>query len=93
MPDLKAQGGDSGATRSAIPFHQHLRAMLLSKLHYTEAMLDTVPLNQALWDYYSWAAFEGLINLFDCTAGDMQAEADALDRESVLAKAREMSRF
>lgn len=57
----------------AMPFIQHLRAVLLSHLNYSPDSIDAALYAQCLMDYYSWAETEGILRVLSLS-GDERRE-------------------
>jgi hypothetical protein len=84
VPEIHSKGG---LRSSAIPFHQFLRAILLSKLGYRPETVQDVPVQRALWDYYAWAEMEGHLTVLPQTAEEIEEALAALKPDELLARA------
>ena len=70
-----------------VPFVQHLRAVLISKLGYSPATVMQTPFTQAHWDYCSWLEMERAIQVLDGRRGENEKarfeDADARHEERI----------
>lgn len=74
-----------GDGETAIPFWQRLRMLLIARLHYNPATVDGVSYLQAMWDFVSYAEFEGWAAVQDFSGDDIEREMAALDLEAIAA--------
>ena len=89
-PEVALKGkGDCGG--SNVPFVQHLRAVLLSKLGYDPERIEDAPYARAIWDYYAWAETEGTVTVLPQTSSEIRAAIDALDHDAILKAANNPS--
>ena len=56
------------------PFLQHLRVALLSRCGWTLEMIDSEPLSQAFWDYYTYWEIEDRVRI--ATKESLEAQLD-----------------
>jgi len=89
-PKVSVKEGQGGGEGGA-PFLLHVKIVLQSKLNYTPSEAMNCPFNQAALEYYAFAELEGGLTISDEKKdAEMQAQADALDREALIQKAKEM---
>jgi hypothetical protein len=74
--------GDTAEIEGGVPFVQHLRAVLLSKLNYSPEKVMDATFTQAHWDYCAWLEMERAIKVLDGKRGENNAarfsDADAM---------------
>lgn len=64
MPEAIWSGDRSvSAKKSGVPFHQHLRVVLMHDLHYPPETVDQTPYLRAMWDYYSLGEYLGRLRV------------------------------
>lgn len=93
-PELMPFDGFDATGLPGAPFFQHLRVTLLARCGWTKEMIESEPLSQAFWDYYTYWEIEDRVRIATAQSLeaqlDFQTDADAKHEER-LARAKAMA--
>ena len=72
-PEVVSRSERCAPEPCVMPFHQHMRSVLLAKLNYDPAQIDAAPYAQAIMDYYGYLEAEGVVRVLRHTSSERQA--------------------
>ena len=86
LPKVIVRSSGGGGGESAIPPHQTLRVVLLSRLGYSADTVNDTPYLQALWDVVTLRSNEGAVTVCSKTEEEIDAEIAKIDVDAILAR-------